>query len=643
MNAWTGLVVTAAVVSVMGSGVPAEAASSGSGGPASGTSAGPRQAPGGSIVSFVRDQSGRPVVGAIVSAVGRRIVTSVTDEQGRCVFSALPAGDYLVRVHRTGYVSTSSLLVLAGPGANSTWSFVLKVQSPRAIDPRQARKSGPDVLTAGFIGSTAIEPADAPPAEDEESHDHSEVAWRLKHLKRSVLKDATDRVTFDEDGGDPDEFDRAVADLFTRQTGPAQVAASLLSNFPLAGQVNLLTTGAFDSPQQLVSAGSLARGVAMVSLGASAGSRGDWAVQGAMTQGDVASWMVSGSYLTRAPARHVLDVGMSYSLQRYDGSNPSALAAVSDGNRYAGMVYAIDSWSVTDRISLAYGARFANYGYIDKALVSPRARLTVAPIDTVRVSVGASRRSLAPGAEEFVPSMVAGTWLPPERTFAPIKGTTFVPERTRHLDVAVEHDLTDSTMVGVRAFTQRTKDQIVTLFGMSGLERPTSDLGHYLVGTAGDVDAHGYTISIRQVIARRVRGSVDYTVATSEWQETAASDPLARRLPSLARTGSERLHDVTTTIETDVPITETRVFALYRINTGYAGDRIEDLDNASDARFDVQVTQSLPFMNFSNAQWEMLLGVRNLFRDIVDEASMYDELLVVRPPKRIVGGLTLRF
>ena len=201
MNAWTGLVVTAAVVSVMGSGVPAEAASSGSGGPASGTSAGPRQAPGGSIVSFVRDQSGRPVVGAIVSAVGRRIVTSVTDEQGRCVFSALPAGDYLVRVHRTGYVSTSSLLVLAGPGANSTWSFVLKVQSPRAIDPRQARKSGPDVLTAGFIGSTAIEPADAPPAEDEESHDHSEVAWRLKHLKRSVLKDATDRAIFDEDGG----------------------------------------------------------------------------------------------------------------------------------------------------------------------------------------------------------------------------------------------------------------------------------------------------------------------------------------------------------------------------------------------------------------------------------------------------------
>ena len=51
-----------------------------------------------------------------------------------------------------------------------------------------------------------------------------------------------------------------------------------------------------------------------------------------------------------------------------------------------------------------------------------------------------SMQALAPGAEEFVPSMVAGTWLPPERTFAPIKGTAFLPERTRHIDVAAEHD-----------------------------------------------------------------------------------------------------------------------------------------------------------------------------------------------------------
>jgi hypothetical protein len=62
-----------------------------------------------------------------------------------------------------------------------------------------------------------------------------------------------------------------------------------------------------------------------------------------------------------------------------------------------------------------------------------------------------------------------------------------------------------------------------------------------------------------------------------------------------------------------------------------------------DARWDVQVSQGLPFMRFTNAHWEMLVGVRNLFREAFTETSIYDELLVSRPPKRVVGGITVRF
>jgi hypothetical protein len=39
----------------------------------------------------------------------------------------------------------------------------------------------------------------------------------------------------------------------------------------------------------------------------------------------------------------------------------------------------------------------------------------------------------------------------------------------------------------------------------------------------------------------------------------------------------------------------------------------------------------------------MLFAVRNMFRELAADASIYDELLVVRPPKRVVGGLTVRF
>jgi hypothetical protein len=48
-------------------------------------------------------------------------------------------------------------------------------------------------------------------------------------------------------------------------------------------------------------------------------------------------------------------------------------------------------------------------------------------------------------------------------------------------------------------------------------------------------------------------------------------------------------------------------------------------------------------MNFSSARLEMLLAVRNFFHDGASDQSLYDELFVVRPPTRIVGGVTLHF
>ena len=112
--------------------------------------------------------------------------------------------------------------------------------------------------------------------------------------------------------------------------------------------------------------------------------------------------------------------------------------------------------------------------------------------------------------------------------------------------------------------------------------------------------------------------------------------------PSTLGLEREHIHDVATSIETEVPETATRVVVLYRVSNAFARASATATP-ALDARFDVQVRQSLPFMDFSNAKWEMLVAVRNFFRETASDQSIYDELLVVRPPKRIVGGLTLKF
>jgi hypothetical protein len=105
----------------------------------------------------------------------------------------------------------------------------------------------------------------------------------------------------------------------------------------------------------------------------------------------------------------------------------------------------------------------------------------------------------------------------------------------------------------------------------------------------------------------------------------------------------ERVHDVTTSVEASVPQTATRVVMFYRLNSAFLRNREDDEIRGLDGRFELQVNQSLPFMNFTHSQWEMLVAVRNMFNESMTGGSTFDEILVVRPPKRIVGGLTVRF
>ena len=118
---------------------------------------------------------------------------------------------------------------------------------------------------------------------------------------------------------------------------------------------------------------------------------------------------------------------------------------------------------------------------------------------------------------------------------------------------------------------------------------------------------------------------------------------LTRWVPSAVRPDRERIQDLTTSLETEIPYSATRVVVLYKLNSAFAAPTRSNTAPLLGGRFDLRVTQSLPFMNFGASQWEMLVGVRNLFHDSLANTSVYDELLVVRPPKRVVGGLTVRF
>jgi hypothetical protein len=214
------------------------------------------------------------------------------------------------------------------------------------------------------------------------------------------------------------------------------------------------------------------------------------------------------------------------------------------------------------------------------------------------------------------------------------------PQRMDHYEVAAERDWDGGVLVGVRVFRQRVSDQGVTLFGV-GSDQAPAQIGHYYVASAGDFDARGWGVSLSRTLAPGVRASIDYTLTDAEWVEAGPDAlPLSQVASSVLRS-VERMHDVTASVESVVAPTATRIYALYKVNSAFAG--ATGTEGHPGVRFDVQVNQALPFLKIMSAEFEMLVAVSNVFREDVVDSSVYDEVLVMRPPKRVVGGVTVRF
>jgi hypothetical protein len=597
----------------------------------------------GRIVGAVTDTAGVPLDGAMVSALGPSgAELALADADGSFLLRALAPGAYLVQAHLQGFAASRRELIevtASTPTVHAiTLSRVGQVAEPIAASvglPRPSEagaqsesESEQDETDAAMLGG---EPAGASSG----PHDHSEKAWRLRRARRSVLKDAQALAGSETLVPDGESSGASIA-MLSRQLGSPATFASGLLELPLTGEVNLLTRGTlFDSAADILTGEERSASIANLSVGAPLW-RGGWSAQGAMTTGDVMSWAASGAYLADVDTSHRLGLDVSYGRQRYQGGNPAALTLPSE-SRFAASFGASDIWTVSPQLTVDYGGRYAKYGYIEEqGLFSPRIGVTVTPVTGFRVRVSGAQETVAPGAEEFMPPPDTGFWLPPERTFAafvPERGLH--PERTRHVDAQVEYDLTDQYVVGVRRFYQDVSDQMATLFGAG--ELGNAPIGHYDLARAGSLTSRGWVLMLRRQLGDRFSGSVDYAIAETDWRQIGAD-----AVPGARRPATERFHDMSGAFEAEIPESATRVFVRCRVSTAFV--RVDSDDPSGlDARFDVQVNQALPFSPIEGSRWEVLVSVRSLFFDPHETASMFDELLVERPPMQVVSGLVVHF
>ncbi|MPZ18212.1 MAG: TonB-dependent receptor [Luteitalea sp.] len=599
----------------------------------------------GRIEGVVTDDRGSPLSGVAISAFGPDALFTLSDPLGRFSFSAVPVGIYLLRAQLPGYAASLRGRIEVRPSTPVREVFQLAPLTGVAVT-AQPRS----LLTAGFGGNTTQPKAVEPSANDAEAEtpDDSARAWRLRHTRRSVLRSAEGDVVVAGTSLDDPSWLVERASLLRRMPGASLGNTGLFANdASLSGQFRLLTASHFagDGPFDWLTAENTPRGVAYGTLGAPIGQNGRWEVQGALTNGDISSWILAGAY-TRAPSSgHALNLGASFSAQQYDEDTPAALLAIDEQSRSVGVVHAVDRWMLSRRAMFTYGARYAWHDYLDReGLLSPTAAFVFSPMADTWVRAAVSQQMLAPGAEEFEPRGMTSFVLPPQRTFAPLGADdNFSVERTRHIELGIEREVA-SFVVGVRRFEQAIDNQLVALFNSSDSPEPIdADLGHYRVANAGNLTAGGWAFSVARPVAGPVRGEVEYSVATAEWESVGDKALLLLWAPDAVRLAHERIHDVTATVATDVARTQTNVVAVYKINTAFTDRNVPDAAPGVAYRFDVQVTQHLPFLTTGHTRWEALVSVRNLFRESVPGASLYDELLVVGPPKRMVGGLLVRF
>ncbi|MGH8432566.1 MAG: carboxypeptidase-like regulatory domain-containing protein, partial [Solimonas sp.] len=134
------------------------------------------------VDGVVLDDAGRPLAGAVVSAFGPPAVFAVSDPEGRFSIRSVPYGPYVIRAHLQGYVPPRARLIQVDRTTLSVSAIALT---------RRADDEAPVPILAAGVGGVggATETPDAA-SQPADTHDHGEVAWRLRHMKRSVLKDA---------------------------------------------------------------------------------------------------------------------------------------------------------------------------------------------------------------------------------------------------------------------------------------------------------------------------------------------------------------------------------------------------------------------------------------------------------------------
>lgn len=541
---------------------------------------------GGGLVGWVESTRGAPVAGAVVSIFGKGIrggsLITLADAQGQFVLPSLPAGSYTLRAISSGHQPSAAQHVTVMPNRDALFTLSL---TP--------------------VGG---KPAAEEPAAAEASEGEREWRWLMRHKRRSVLETTAHDVVAEE-----------------RAPGLALPQAPALADLgPLAGRMEFAATAGAGAPAA-ADGGGLPGGVGSLKLQGQLADGVRWSLGGLVAESEGRAWRTAAEFVLEPGGGHEVEAGAGYGV---GDMRPTLTGALPEPGRVVGAAFIRDSWQLGDRVTATTGARYTYIGFLpDSHHADAVVQIELRGDERTLVRGSVATRTLTPGGDLLTLSTVAAS---PAITWARLE-EGLRPARSVRYEVGVDRAL-GSARLGARIFDETTRDLLLTTF----------DGSTPVVRNAGSVGARGFGVSLGRRFGGVVNGSVTYTFGHG--RRSGATPVLAD--VAVTSFDEAEFHDLVARLETVIDWSDTRVAALYRLNalSDDRGGALAGTARTSTAiRFDVQLTQGLPFLQpLTRADWELLVAVRNMFYE-ASQGGFLDELAVQDPPTRVVGGISVRF
>lgn len=548
------------------------------------------EGPGGGVMGWVEDTRGAPVAGAVISVFGKGVggtgLVTLTDSAGRFFLPSLPAGSYTVRAGGVGHLPAPARKITVLPNRDSTFTVSLTPIGEDAATIKDDRRG-------------------------EETPNQRELTWLLRHKRRSVLETRNEGEAVEEDA----------------KTQAEAPAPRLLASFhpDLMGSVELMA-----NPSELGAdqgAADDATALSILRLRGKIAQSGHWSLGGLVSESENTIWRMAAEFVVTPEDGHEVQVGTGYGARW----RRTLMASEEDGrldDRSVGAVFVQDRWAMDDRLTATLGGRFTHIGFLsDSNHFDPLFALEFRRDDQTSVRGSVCQRTLVPGGDLLTLSTLATA---PAVAYAAMD-VGLRPERSVRMDMAVDQIL-GGTRLTAHGFYEGIDDQLENHFGPGGART-------LRISNAGRVTARGMGLSVERRFGDAVSGSMSYTFGHS-WRPEAT--PAADQ-PIRPWMQEGDFHDLVARVETVLEGTDTRLVAYYRLSHLIPQRETPAAMTTRASRFDVQLSQGLPFLGgLTRADWDLLLAVRNLYYE-PSEGALLDEMTVSNPPKRVLGGIAVRF